>query len=366
MKAEKIEISHPHLFVSFRMRVLKSAYKTKFVEIKSELGSEERIWTISLNTESPNTPLVLLHGFAAGIGFWVKNLDTLSQNRPVYAMDLLGFGRSSRPEFSNDSLEAEKQMVDSIETWRQQMKLDKFILLGHSFGGYLATSYAISYPERVKHLILADPWGFGDKAELPPRNPPLWVKIIGIVFYPFTNLNPLASVRALGPFGPWLIQKLRGDITNKFDDIFDDKSIIPNYIYHCNAQNPTGETAFHHMIQGFGWAKNPMIHRVKNLKNEISITMMYGSNTWMHNLAEKVKEIRPDCSVDVQIIENAGHHIYADQYDQFNEVIVNASNTVDGRTSVVRILTAKNGSHNLKEDEVIESENEEEVRIESS
>lgn len=92
-------------------------------------------------------------------------------------------------------------MVDSIEAWRKQMELDQFILLGHSMGGYLATSYAITYPERVKHLILADPWGFEDKAQAPPRNPPLFIKVLGIVLYPFTNLNPLASVRALGPFG---------------------------------------------------------------------------------------------------------------------------------------------------------------------
>lgn len=113
----------------------------------------------------------------------------------------LGFGRSSRPEFSTDSLEAERQMVESIEAWRKQMELEQFVLLGHSMGGYLATSYALSYPERVKHLILADPWGFEDKSEATPRNPSLKIKILGIVLYPFTNLNPLASVRALGPFG---------------------------------------------------------------------------------------------------------------------------------------------------------------------
>lgn len=70
--------------------VLKSKYVTRFIKIKWITGTDEKIWTISLNTESKNTPLVLLHGFAAGIGFWVRNLDSLSRDRPVYAMDLLG------------------------------------------------------------------------------------------------------------------------------------------------------------------------------------------------------------------------------------------------------------------------------------
>lgn len=110
-----------------------------------------------------------------------------------------GFGRSSRPNFSKDPLVAEQQMVEAIEEWRKEVKLDHFILLGHSFGGYLATSYAINYPDRIKHLILADPWGFTERPE--KLDVPLKFKIMGILFYPFTYLNPLAAVRAAGPAG---------------------------------------------------------------------------------------------------------------------------------------------------------------------
>ena len=59
-----------------------------------------------------------------------------------------GFGRSSRPAFSSDALEAEKQLVQSVEEWRREMKVDKMILLGHSMGGFLAASYAMRYPDR--------------------------------------------------------------------------------------------------------------------------------------------------------------------------------------------------------------------------
>lgn len=77
------------------------------------------------------------------------NIDKISNNRrPVYAMDLLGFGRSSRPQFSTDPEQVEQQYVNAIEKWRLELKLDKFILLGHSFGGYLASAYSIHYPER--------------------------------------------------------------------------------------------------------------------------------------------------------------------------------------------------------------------------
>lgn len=82
------------------------------------------------------------------------NVDNISNNRrPVYAMDLLGFGRSSRPKFNTDPEQVEHQFVNSIEKWRSEIKLEKFILLGHSFGGYLATAYSIQHPDRYSNYL---------------------------------------------------------------------------------------------------------------------------------------------------------------------------------------------------------------------
>jgi pimeloyl-ACP methyl ester carboxylesterase len=50
---------------------------------------------------------------------------------------------------------AEKQFIRSIEEWRKEANVKKMILLGHSMGGFLGTSYALTYPDRVEHLILA-------------------------------------------------------------------------------------------------------------------------------------------------------------------------------------------------------------------
>lgn len=94
------------------------------------------------------TPLVLLHGFGGGVGLWAMNLDALSQQRTVYALDLLGFGQSSRPHFSTDAQEAETQFVESIEEWREKQGLESVILLGHNLGGYLAAAYSLKYPSR--------------------------------------------------------------------------------------------------------------------------------------------------------------------------------------------------------------------------
>ncbi|XP_076642897.1 pummelig isoform X1 [Halictus rubicundus] len=309
---------------------LNTAYRGWYVDIGPVVGTADKIWTISLNEESPKTPIVLLHGLGAGVALWCLNLDALASQRPVYAIDILGFGRSSRPVFSNEAQEAENQLVRSIEEWRREMQLEKFMLLGHSMGGFLAASYCIQHPERIKHLILADPWGFPERpVEAVSKAPiPLWVKAIAYVIQP---LNPLWAVRVAGPFGQWLIEKARPDIVKKFVPILkDETTIISQYLHQCNAQSPTGESAFHAMMQGFGWAKNPIVRRIDKLNPEIPITLLYGSRSWVDNSSwETLKHARSSSYINVQAITGAGHHVYADKSDIFNKYVLEACNLSD-------------------------------------
>lgn len=109
-----------------------------------------------MNEESTNTPVVMIHGYGAGSAFWAMNLEEISEEHPVYVFDTLGFARSSRPEFSDDPDEIELQFVESIEKWREAMGFEKMVLLGHSFGGYQASAYALKYPDRLEHLVLGE------------------------------------------------------------------------------------------------------------------------------------------------------------------------------------------------------------------
>ena len=82
-----------HLHIRFFLLItdIKTPFQTKFVNIGPVVGnSDDKIWTVIFNEESKNLPLVLLHGFASGVGLWCLNLDTFAETRPVYALDLLG------------------------------------------------------------------------------------------------------------------------------------------------------------------------------------------------------------------------------------------------------------------------------------
>ena len=127
------------------------------------------------------------------------------------------------------------------------MGLEKFCLLGHSFGGYLSAAYTLKHPEHVSHLILADPWGLPEKPKEFSRPIPIWITVLyhGL----FKHLNPLAGLRMAGPWGFQTIGRMRPDIIRKFEDLFDNeedaKRVVSGYLYHGNVHNPTGESAFH-------------------------------------------------------------------------------------------------------------------------
>lgn len=144
---------------------------------------------------------MLLWLYSGGAGIWCKNLDALAADRTVFAIDMIGFGRSSRPRFSSDGAESEKLFVDSLEAWRRAMGLQSFILVGHSLGGFVAASYALLHPGRIEHLILVDCWGMPVRPENPEEQAvklPKWIRLIGKIAHAF---SPLSGMRLAGPLG---------------------------------------------------------------------------------------------------------------------------------------------------------------------
>lgn len=310
---------------------MKTPVKTYFVDIGAGWGQEHnKIRTIELNSELNNNnenkkvPLVMIHGFASGIGGWILNLDPLAItiNRPIFAFDIIGFGRSSRPRlYPSDDVEGE--FIESIERWRHAQNIEKMIILGHSFGGYLSANYALRHPERVVHLILADPWGVQAKELSMNRNPNRFPILLRAISQIFRIFPPLAILRATGPYGPRLVHKIRHDLKEKFRPVLEeDCSSFLDYVYHCNAQTPSGEIAFKALTQPYGWPKNPLIHRLIELDQSVSVTFIYGARSWIESSpGEYLKELLGPARVSLNIIQNSGHHVYADRYAEFNELV---------------------------------------------
>ena len=103
-----------------------------------EISKDRYIHTlvVSEDKHDKNKPnLVLVHGWSSGLALWGKNIDSLSDKYNIYAIDLLGFGRSSRPKFPSKATpeEAKSFWIDSIHEWKEEIfGSEKIVLLGHS------------------------------------------------------------------------------------------------------------------------------------------------------------------------------------------------------------------------------------------
>jgi proline iminopeptidase len=97
---------------------------------------------------------VLLHGGPGAGSLYLKPLERLAGlDRRVVVYDQLGCGGSDRPD--DASLWRSDRFVDELEVLRVHLGLHEFDLYGHSWGGMLATDYALAHQEHLRSLMLA-------------------------------------------------------------------------------------------------------------------------------------------------------------------------------------------------------------------
>ncbi|KAH9297735.1 hypothetical protein KI387_029417, partial [Taxus chinensis] len=250
--------------------------------------------------------LVMVHGYGASQGFFFRNFDALASRFRVIAIDQLGWGASSRPDFTCKSTEeTESWFIDSFEEWREVKNLDNFILLGHSFGGYVAAKYAIKHPEHVRHLILVGPAGFttetDQKNEWISKFKTTWKGAIINHFWE-SNFTPQRIVRSLGPWGPNLVRKYTnarfgthstGDTLNE-----EESNLLSDYVYHTLAAKASGELCLKYIFSFGAFARKPLVQSAPEWK--VPTTFIYGCYDWMD--FEGAQEARKNMNVPVEII----------------------------------------------------------------
>ena len=111
---------------------------------------------IRLNYEvhGDGTPLVLAHGYGATLDMWSEQIDDFSRKCRVVVYDTRGHGRTEAPrDWSSynvdDYVEDQRQLMDHLG-------IDSAYVGGLSMGGMIALQFALTYPERIKALLLCD------------------------------------------------------------------------------------------------------------------------------------------------------------------------------------------------------------------
>ena len=109
-------------------------------------------------------PVVFVHSAAGTTGHWSHQLEHLRASRRALAVDLRGHGRSAAPASPETTVE---QFSEDIGAVADALGLERFVLVGHSFGGAVATAFAGRHPDRVAGLLLLDP--ASDGRLIPPE-----------------------------------------------------------------------------------------------------------------------------------------------------------------------------------------------------
>ena len=107
---------------------------------------------LDLLPERPEGTILFLHGFAGVLESWEFQINFFErQSYRVVAPDMRGHGQSDAP-FTDYTME---ELVADLHQVCETLGLDEpFTLVAHSFGGAVATEFAIAYPERLDKLIL--------------------------------------------------------------------------------------------------------------------------------------------------------------------------------------------------------------------
>lgn len=292
---------------------------------------------------------VLAHGYNGGLGFFSPNFDRLSTMfGRVVLFDWVGFGGSSRP--SDQRSPTKEYFSQTLSTFCEKIGItEKFNLGGHSLGGYFACNYALENPETLKKLFLFSPVGLpvppddavqhssAQDIEEPKRHgffqSSLVVKLASAAW--LSNKTPGQIVRALGRTGPFAVEQLiRAWCKNReIDWSSKEIDLLSAYVYEISAQPGFGEFALNVNLVPYVqpnkisvYAREPLgaklLETVKNTGLDVKIIFGVPDKDWIMRVPRTIETLNSlEKHVKIEIIENAGHHLYMDNAERFYELI---------------------------------------------
>jgi haloacetate dehalogenase len=131
----------------------------KFVLENVDVGAA----TLRVRHGGSGYPVLLLHGHPRTHTTWHRVAPLLAAHYSVVCPDLRGYGRSSKPAATDDHAAYSKRAMaaDCLRLMRE-LGYERFAVVGHDRGAYVAFRLAMDHPEAVSHLLIADAVPIGE------------------------------------------------------------------------------------------------------------------------------------------------------------------------------------------------------------
>ncbi|HVZ77511.1 MAG TPA: alpha/beta fold hydrolase [Gemmatimonadaceae bacterium] len=127
-----------------------------------------RLYYYAAGTRGRGEPVVLVHGFPTSGHLWADVVPLLPGGHRIVVLDLLGYGRSDRPQACDLGIHAH---ADRVLALMDLLDIRDACVVGHGLGGGVAQSLAVRFPARVTRMGLVNSVGFD---AWPTRNARMW------------------------------------------------------------------------------------------------------------------------------------------------------------------------------------------------
>ena len=130
-------------------------YKTHTISIPGNIN------VAYIDEGKGDNTLLFVHGLGSNLQAWQKNIEYLKKDYRCIAIDLPGYGKSSKGDYPFTV----PFFAESVKSVIEQLKLKNVTLVGHSMGGQTVIQAALSYPKFIHRMVLIAPAGFEQFSE---------------------------------------------------------------------------------------------------------------------------------------------------------------------------------------------------------
>jgi len=280
-------------------------------QLAQALGIPYTILQMSINGHAINylmcgsgAPLLLMHGANFGWGAWYRNIPELARHFTVYAMDLPGTGRSSGIDFNKAGIE--KIFVDIIDAFVAKNSLKDVMVIGHSFGGWVALALAAWHRCYLRSIVVSNPLGLS--RYLPWKYRPIAIRWVA----------KLLTTTAIKPTR----EHIRKFIINPMENIPHISELFISYVCDMIVKNPNAHPIlFLNSLFSPFRIKSELVLASRLASISIPVFVMISENDPLLPVGRARKIVERIPRVRTMVFSETGHVIPMERPVEFNRLV---------------------------------------------